>query len=88
MGVRNLKHLIEKCRCHDTSHRRLDNSMNQTFLGGVSIVEQLDEGYRIGIRRHNEEVTKNQHILSRIMDCVKVCGGFELTLHGHDESER
>lgn len=61
--------------------------MKLTFLGRVSIAEQLDDGYRIGIRRHNEEVTKNRHILSRIIDCVKFCGAFELALRGHDESE-
>ncbi|XP_057209014.1 zinc finger MYM-type protein 1-like [Triplophysa rosa] len=53
----------------------------------ITIAEQLDEGYRIGIRRHNEEVTKNRHILSRIIDCVKFCGAFELALRGHNESE-
>ncbi|XP_063747657.1 zinc finger MYM-type protein 1-like [Eleginops maclovinus] len=53
----------------------------------LSIAEQLDEGYRIGIRKHNEEVRKNRHILSRIIDCVKFCGAFELALRGHDESE-
>ncbi|KAI7800942.1 hypothetical protein IRJ41_015727, partial [Triplophysa rosa] len=57
------------------------------FFGKLSIAEQLDEGYRIGIRRHNEEVTKNRHILSRIIDCVKFCGAFELALRGHNESE-
>ncbi|KAI2646644.1 Zinc finger MYM-type protein 1 [Labeo rohita] len=53
----------------------------------INIAQQLDEGYRIGIRRHNEEVTKNRRILSRIIDCVKFCGAFELALRGHDESE-
>ncbi|CAL9695642.1 unnamed protein product [Knipowitschia caucasica] len=57
------------------------------FFGRVNIAEQLDEGYRVGIRRHNEEVTKNCHVLSRLIDCVKFCGAFELALRGHDESE-
>ncbi|XP_057193943.1 zinc finger MYM-type protein 1-like [Triplophysa rosa] len=61
--------------------------MRLQFFGKLSIAEQLDEGYSIGIRRHNEEVTKNQHILSRIIDCVKCCGAFELALRGHNESE-
>ncbi|XP_056306384.1 uncharacterized protein LOC130218267 [Danio aesculapii] len=61
--------------------------MRLQFFGKLSIAQQLDEGYRIGIRRHNEEVTKNRHILSRIIDCVKFCGAFELALRGHDESE-
>lgn len=44
----------------------------------VNTAAQLDEGYRIGIRKHNEEVDKNRHILSKIIDCVKFCGAFEL----------
>ncbi|RXN12340.1 zinc finger MYM-type 1-like protein [Labeo rohita] len=61
--------------------------MRLQIFGKLSIAQQLDEGYRIGIRRHNEEVTKNRHILSRIIDYVKFCGAFELALRGHDESE-
>ncbi|KAM3842976.1 zinc finger MYM-type protein 1-like [Diretmus argenteus] len=65
----------------------MDSTVKLSFFGRLSIAEQLDEGYRIGIRRHNEEVTKNRHILSRIIDFVKFCGAFELALRGHDESE-
>ncbi|CAL9695954.1 unnamed protein product [Knipowitschia caucasica] len=86
-GVRDLKHLSEKCKRHESSHCHIDNGMKLQFFGRVSIAEQLDEGYRVGIRRHNEEVTKNRHVLSRIIDCVKFCGAFELALCGHDESE-
>ncbi len=31
--------------------------------------------------------SKKQHILSRIIDCVKFCGVFELAMRGHDERE-
>ncbi|XP_073451127.1 52 kDa repressor of the inhibitor of the protein kinase-like isoform X1 [Aquarana catesbeiana] len=62
--------------------------MSLEFFGKRGIGEQLDAGYRIGIRRHNEEVAKNRHILSRIIDSVKCCGAFELASRGHDESER
>ncbi|XP_058629145.1 zinc finger MYM-type protein 1-like isoform X2 [Onychostoma macrolepis] len=86
-GVCDLKHLSEKCKRHESSRSHLDNAMRLQFFGKLSIAEQLDDGYRIGFRRHNEEVTKNRHILSRIIDCVKFCGAFELVLRGHDESE-
>lgn len=61
--------------------------MRLAMFGSVNIAAQLDEDYRIGIRRHNEEVDKNRHILSKIIDCVKFCGAFELALRGHGESE-
>ena len=38
------------------------------------------------VRKHNKEVDKNRHILSKIIDCVKFCGAFELALRGHDET--
>ncbi len=30
---------------------------------------------------------KNRYILSKIIDCVKFCGAFELALRGHDETD-
>ena len=59
-GVRDLKHLSEKCKRHESSRSHLDNSMKLQFFGRVSIAEQLDEGYRVGIRRHNEEVNEQK----------------------------
>ena len=38
------------------------------------------------IARHNEKVTQNRVILSKIIDCIKFCGKYELSLRGHDES--
>src|SRR5699024_1774550 len=43
--------------------------------------------YWINIRKFNENVTKNRYILSRIIDCIKFCGSFEIALRGHDETE-
>ncbi|XP_062268110.1 zinc finger MYM-type protein 1-like [Platichthys flesus] len=86
-GMRDLKHFTQKCKKHESSRCHLTNSMKLSLFGRLSIAEQLDEGYRIGIRKHNEEVRKNRHILSRIIDCIKFCGAFELALRGHDESE-
>ncbi|KAJ1095790.1 hypothetical protein NDU88_000946 [Pleurodeles waltl] len=48
---------------------------------------ELNEAYRKGVIKHNEEVDKNRCILSKLIDCVKFCGAFELALRGHDETE-
>ncbi|KAJ8937155.1 hypothetical protein NQ318_009321 [Aromia moschata] len=37
-------------------------------LGKVDIKQQLDSAYRENIRRHNENVDKNRHILNQIWD--------------------
>ena len=29
---------------------------------------------------------KNRHVLSKLIDCIKFCGAFELALRGHDKS--
>ncbi|KAL6455159.1 hypothetical protein MHYP_G00364000 [Metynnis hypsauchen] len=56
-------------------------------FGETWLCPAADEGYRIAVRRQNEEMTKNQHILSRIIDRVKFCGACELALRGHEESK-
>lgn len=62
----------------------MENAMQLAMFWKVNIATQLNEGYWIGIRNHNEEFDKNR---DQIIDCVKFCGAFELDLHGHDESE-
>ncbi|XP_033988919.1 uncharacterized protein LOC117484596 [Trematomus bernacchii] len=57
------------------------------MLGKANIAAQLDQGYKISVKKHNEEVDKNRHVLSKIIDCVKFCGGFDLALRGHDEAD-
>ena len=42
------------------------------LVGRDNIATQLDEGHRLGVRKHNEEVDKNRHVLSKIIDCVKL----------------
>src|SRR4029434_9433293 len=79
-GMRDLKHFNDKCKKHESGRSHLTNSLKLSLFGRLSIAKQLDEGYQIGIRKHNEEVRKNRHILSRIIDCVKFCGAFELAL--------
>lgn len=85
-GVVDLKHLDDKIKKHSVSKLHLQNEMNMAMLGQVDIRQQLDEGYRRSIQKHKELVEKNRYILSRIIDCIKFCGFFELSLRGHDES--
>ncbi|XP_051808999.1 zinc finger MYM-type protein 1-like isoform X2 [Acanthochromis polyacanthus] len=86
-GMVDLKHLSEKVRRHEQARSHMENAMRLGMFGRANIAAQLDDGYRIGIRKHNEEVDKNRHVLSKIIDCIKFCGAFELALRGHDESE-
>uniref|UniRef100_H3BCV1 DUF4371 domain-containing protein n=1 Tax=Latimeria chalumnae TaxID=7897 RepID=H3BCV1_LATCH len=78
-GKKIKKH--ESCKCH------LDNSIKLAMFGSVNIATQLDESYRVGVRKHNEEVDKNWYTLSKLIDFVWFCGAFELALCGHDETE-
>ncbi len=86
-GVRDMKHLSEKVRKHENTRAHMDNSVKLAILVRVNIATQLDDSHRITIRKHNEEVDKNRYILSKIIDCVKFCGAFELALRGHDETD-
>lgn len=85
-GVRDLKHLSERIKKHECSKVHMNNAVKLAVLGRTSIAAQLDEEHRIAVRKINEEVDKNRQIESKIIDCVKFCGAFELALRGHDET--
>ncbi|KAL2086792.1 hypothetical protein ACEWY4_017851 [Coilia grayii] len=85
-GVCDLKHFSERAKKHEQSKAHLQCAMKLAMLGQVNIATQLDEGYHVSVRNHNKEVDNNRHILSKLIDCIKFCGAFELALRGHDES--
>lgn len=86
-GVTDMHHLTEKIKKHELSKTHMDSCLRLSALGRVNIATQLDEGYRLAVRRHNDEVSKNRHVLNRLIKCVKFCGVFELALRGKDETE-
>ncbi|GBM89092.1 Zinc finger MYM-type protein 1 [Araneus ventricosus] len=61
--------------------------INTQWVGKVDIRQQLDIAFRSNVKRHNEKVTKNRYVLTKIIDCILFCGAFELALRGHDERE-
>ena len=86
-GFRDISHLSSMTKKHETTHAHKNACIELSLLGRSNIQAQLDSAYRLSIKKHNEQVEKNRHILSRLIDCVKFCGVFELALRGHDESE-
>lgn len=86
-GTKDIKHLSERVRSHECSKIHINNATELAMLGRVNVGTQLDTAYQQSIRRHNEKVDKNRYVFSKIIDCIKFCGAFELALRGHDESE-
>ena len=86
IGVRDLHHIHTKIKKHKTSVKHVNNVIDFSFLVSVDIAQRLDTGHQLMTARHNEKVTQNRIILSKIIDCIKVCGKYELSLRGHDES--
>lgn len=65
---------------------RLRNELHLSDISNIDIRQLLDFGYRKAITDFNDQAKKNCYILSRLIDCVKFCGEFEIALRGHDES--
>ena len=86
-GVKDLSHMNEYIKKHANSKRHITNALDLCTLGSVNIATQLSRAYQESILKHNEQVERNRYILSKIIDCVKFCGAFELALRGHDETE-
>lgn len=86
VGVTDLVHMSEKVKKHEHSKSHLHNSIELALLGTVNIKAQLDSAYWRNVQQHNDNVTKNRYVLSKIINCIKFCGAFELALRGHDET--
>ncbi|KAK4879423.1 hypothetical protein RN001_007569 [Aquatica leii] len=86
-GVKDLIHLAEKIKKHESSKAHLTAKLGFNLLGKQDIRQQLNSAYRMSIEKHNEEVKNNRYVLSKIINCVKFCGAFELALLGHDEGK-
>ncbi|XP_050435438.1 zinc finger MYM-type protein 1-like [Adelges cooleyi] len=83
-GVKDLIHLLAKINKHENSFKHLQNEADFKMLGTID-TSKIDSGYKLEIKRHNEQVAKNRDILEKILNCVKFCGNHELPLRGHDE---
>ena len=66
-GVTDLKHLSERLKKHERSMIHMNNCVKLAMLGRISIATQLDEGHRIGVRRHNTEVDKKSTYFVKII---------------------
>uniref|UniRef100_A0A8D9A6D5 Zinc finger MYM-type protein 1 n=1 Tax=Cacopsylla melanoneura TaxID=428564 RepID=A0A8D9A6D5_9HEMI len=86
-GISDLGHLSQKVKRHESSKDHINACINLAVMGTVQITELLSDAYRRDIEQKNAEITKNRYILSKIIDCVKFCGEYELALRGHNESE-
>ena len=64
-GVTDMHYLGRK-RSRNMSHLRpIWTCLKFSVFGRVNIATQLDESYRLAVRHHNNEVSKNRHILAR-----------------------
>uniref|UniRef100_A0A8C5PQW2 TTF-type domain-containing protein n=1 Tax=Leptobrachium leishanense TaxID=445787 RepID=A0A8C5PQW2_9ANUR len=79
-GVTDMKHLPEKIKKHEASTSHIENCLKLAVFGTVGIEPQLRRTFCISIRKHNEEVDKHRHILSKFIDCTQFCAAFELPL--------
>jgi hypothetical protein len=87
IGCRDLKHFSERIKKHEESAHHLENACKFKIFGTVNIAAQIDSAHKISIKKHNELVTKNRHILNRVIECLKFCGIHELALRGHSETQ-
>lgn len=79
-GFRDLKHLSEKMKKHEESAAHLENALKYIIFGTINIGTHIDSAIKISLQRHNKEVSRNRHILGRVIDCLKFCGIHELSL--------
>lgn len=79
IGIKDLHHLPDKIRKHESSRGHILACTELAFLGRSSIGAYFDSGRRKRIAEHNEKVKRNRASLKRIVGCVRFCAPFELS---------
>jgi hypothetical protein len=76
-GVNDTKNLTEKKYEVPVHHM---NSIYLSMSGKQNIASCLDSLFKGNVKNHNIQVSKNRHILKRLISCVKFCAVFEMAL--------
>ena len=82
--MKNLKRSIDR---HNASKDHIRAQINLKLLGKHRIDQAVNEGHRLQISQHNEEVKKNRDILKRFIDVTSLLSGQDIAFRGHDEGE-
>lgn len=65
----------------------LTNAIKYKTFGTVNVAAQIDNHHvKISIEKHNQQVTKTRHVISRLIDCLSFCAVHEIGLRGHIET--
>ncbi|XP_053156922.1 uncharacterized protein LOC128347007 [Hemicordylus capensis] len=86
-GMGDLTDLADKTKKHEVSKTHLENCVKLSMLDPATMAVQVDDPLSLSVRKHNGEVENNRAILSKIIDCIRFCGAFELALCGNYETE-
>ncbi|KAL4088759.1 hypothetical protein QTP88_023843 [Uroleucon formosanum] len=86
IGIDDLSHLSAKIKSHEKTQTHINAQLSLKLLGKQDIRQELSSAFRLNIQKYNEQVKENRYILSKIIDCIRFCGAFELALHGHGET--
>lgn len=87
VGCKDLKHLNERIKQHEESAFHLENTCKFKIFGTVNIAAQIESEHKISNQKHNELVTKNRHVLNRVIESLKFCATHELALRRHPETQ-
>ena len=61
-GFIDMKHLSERIRKHEGTKSHINCCVQLELFGKVDIRTQLDDGYRLSIKRFNRTVDNNRHV--------------------------
>ena len=85
-GFTNLNKIKDKTEKHERSMTHMNNVISLEFLGKVNNKEDLSEAFKLSVTEHNNKVRMNREILSKVIDCIKFCGDYEIPLRETEDS--
>lgn len=86
-GLDIIKNFHARANKHTSSQLHIRNNEFFHLMGKTRIDHSISSAAKQAAIRHNESVTKNREIVSRLLDCVSFLSRQELPFRGNDESE-
>ncbi|XP_077294225.1 zinc finger MYM-type protein 1-like isoform X2 [Arctopsyche grandis] len=86
-GYSSLSRIKINTEEHECSRKHIDSVIRLQLLDNINIKNTFSKAYKLSIVKYNERVEKNRQILSKVIDFIKFCSNFKMSLHAHRSNE-
>ena len=86
-GVSDMNNFLNLKNRHENSKEHITSAISLIKFGKSRIDFSLSSAFKLSVEKHNEQVRKNRHIVSCLIDATCFLASQELSFRGHHETQ-